>query len=257
MRGKLKSLPECDMLHRWYAFGVRNFVAEMKLLTVTPYRQDLPHRYGSKPCCEVYKDVALSRNTTSKLEDCDDLHGSIVKIFRDIHSLTRQLDNDTTSVDTASISSSASSIERRILALPMAELPRTQTQHFDYRAEVARLEALLYIKLVFHKMKSSEASLVRLETELLDVHQLWEYHRRATCHRTTPSPPLWILVMAGLHSRGNLKSAWIAERIAKAIARAGLETCEDVEYLFPETSVIERLRCFKTLLDTGVGWRGI
>ena len=39
--------------------------------------------------------------------------------------------------------------------------------------------------------------------------------------QTAPSPPLLILVMAGLHSRDNLKDAWKSGRIARATRPGG------------------------------------
>lgn len=91
--------------------------------------------------------------------------------------------------------------------------------------------------------------------DLLDVHQLWEDHRRAMSHRSTSSLPLWIIVMADLHSRSNLKDAWAAEPDASAIARAGLETCRHVDCSPTETSSPDRSRFSQAFLSIGVGWR--
>lgn len=256
----LKGLSECGLLQsvlRWCANGLSNVVAERKTLIAAFYRQDLPSfQFKSIPCCGVHEDAALAENMSFDPEKRNNLHQRILAIFRDLGSLTRQLESGNTPDQRASISKAAWLIEQRILTLPTRELPRTQTEHFDYRAVVARIGALLYVKRVFYGLSSSEASMMRLQVDLLDVHQLWEDHRRAMSYRSSPSLPLWIIVMAGLHSRGHLKDAWMAEPVARAVARAGLETCTDVEYAPPETSSPDRLRCLQAFVSIGVGWQG-
>lgn len=99
--------------------------------------------------------------------------------------------------------------------------------HYVYQS--CYIAALIYINYVLQEFDPVFGVLRKLESNLMNVIEVWENEGQATYGRSECHLLLWTLFMGGLISGNGYKRLWFVVRIARQMERLKLDTWKDVE----------------------------